>query len=81
MNVSSGQSTGSYGNRTVAIEVSGLCNMDINRTSSYTIKVPFSRMSSAMQSINHSGAKVVGVSVLGTGSSADSSTTPSSEAD
>ncbi|MEL7086535.1 MAG: phycobilisome linker polypeptide [Cyanobacteria bacterium P01_A01_bin.3] len=65
MNVSSGQGTGSYGNRTVAIEVSGLCDMGITRTSNYTIKVPFSRMSQTMQTINRSGAKVIGVTVPG----------------
>ena len=65
MNVSSGQGTGSYGSRTVAIEVSGLCNMGINRTSNYTIKVPYGRMSQTMQTINRSGTKVVGVTVPG----------------
>ena len=73
MNVSSGQGTGSYGNRTVAIEVSGLCDMGINRTSNYTLKVPFSRMSHTMQTLNRSGAKVVGVTLSGANAAAETS--------
>ena len=65
MNISSSNATGSYGNRSVTIEVSGLCNNDISHTSNYTVKVPFSRMSNTMQGINRMGARVVGVSVAG----------------
>ncbi len=73
MNVSSGQGTGSYGNRTVTIEVAGLCDMGITRTSNYTIKVPYSRMSQTMQTINRSGAKVVGVTLPGASAAAGQS--------
>ena len=41
-----------YSGRTVMIEVAGLCRQDVMRTSNYTVKVPYSRMSEAMKGIN-----------------------------
>ncbi|MEO0800706.1 MAG: phycobilisome linker polypeptide [Cyanobacteria bacterium J06642_2] len=55
--------TSSYGTRTVEIEVTGVCQQDVAKTSTYTVKVPYSRMSQAMQSINRMGGKVAGVTV------------------
>ncbi|MEM6445547.1 MAG: phycobilisome linker polypeptide [Cyanobacteria bacterium P01_D01_bin.123] len=59
--------TSSYGTRTVEIEVTGVCQQDVAKTSTYTVKVPYSRMSQAMQSINRMGGKVAGVTVSTSG--------------
>jgi len=52
-----------YGSRTVAIEVTGVCHQDVMKTSNYTVKVPYSRMSQTIQNINRMGGKVANVSV------------------
>ena len=52
-----------YGSRTVAIEVTGVCRQDIMRTSNYTVKVPYSRMSQTIQNINRMGGKVANISL------------------
>lgn len=52
-----------YGSRTVAIEVTGVCRQDVMRTSNYTIKVPYSRMSQTIQNINRMGGKVANISL------------------
>ena len=53
----------SYGSRTVAIEVTGVCRQDVMRTSNYTVRVPYSRMSQTIQSISRMGGKVANISV------------------
>lgn len=71
-----------YGGRTIAIEVTGVRRQDVLRTSSYTVKVPYSRMSQTIQNINHLGGRVAGVSLGGNDSvatSAPSSETPAEE--
>ena len=55
-----------YGGRTVAIEVTGVCRQDVMRSSNYTVKVPYSRMSQAIKNINRIGGTVAGVSMGGT---------------
>ena len=55
-----------YGSRTVAIEVTGVRRQDVMRTSNYTVKVPYSRLSQTIQNINRMGGKVAGVSLAGT---------------
>lgn len=52
-----------YGNRTIAIKVTGVCRQDVMRTSNYTVKVPYSRMSQTIQNINRLGGKVAGISL------------------
>ncbi len=52
-----------YGNRTIAIEVTGMCHQDVMRNSNYTIKVPYSRMSQTIQNISRMGGKVANVSL------------------
>lgn len=52
-----------YGGRTIAIEVTGICRQDVMRTSNYTVKVPYSRMSQTIQNINRMGGKVAGISL------------------
>ncbi|NER33408.1 MAG: rod-capping linker protein [Oscillatoria sp. SIO1A7] len=53
-----------YDNRTVTIEVTALCRQETSRTSNYAVKVPFNRMSQAMQNINRLGGKVAGVTIV-----------------
>lgn len=55
-----------YGSRTVAIEVTGVCRQDVMRTSNYTVKVPYSRMSQTIKNISRMGGKVASVSLGGT---------------
>lgn len=55
-----------YGSRTVSIEATGVRRQDVMRTSNYTIKVPYSRMSQTIQNISRMGGKVVTVSLEGT---------------
>lgn len=57
-----------YGGRTIAIEVTGVCRQDIIRSSNYTVKVPYSRMFQTIQNINRIGGKVAGVSLAGNSS-------------
>ncbi len=52
-----------YGSRTVAIEVTGVCRQELTRTSNYTVKVPYSRMSQTIQNINRMGGKVANISL------------------
>jgi phycocyanin-associated, rod len=54
-----------YGSRTVAIEVTGICRQSVARTSNYTVKVPYSRMSQTIQNISRMGGKVAGISLGG----------------
>lgn len=54
----------SYNSRTVEFEVTGLCRQAVMRTSNYKVKVPYSRMSQTMQSINRMGGKVAKVTLL-----------------
>lgn len=63
-----------YGSRTVAIEVTGICHQEVARTSNYTVRVPYSRMSQTIQNINRMGGKVAGIS-LGVASPAVETTT------
>ena len=65
-------SVSSYGSRTVELEVTGVCRQDVMRTSNYKIKVPYSRMSQTMQSINRMGGKVAKVNLLPATASAKS---------
>ena len=52
-----------YGSRTVTIEVTGVRRQDVMRTSNYSIKVPYSRMSQTIQNISRMGGKVASVSL------------------
>lgn len=55
-----------YGSRTISIEVTGVRRQDVMRTSNYTVKVPYSRMSQTIQNISRMGGKVASVSLGGT---------------
>ena len=66
-----------YKGRTVAIKVTGVCRQDVMRTSNYTLKVPYSRMSQTLQNINRMGGKVSGITLEG--ATTTEVTTPSEE--
>ncbi len=68
-----------YGSRTVAIEVTGVCCQSVARTSNYTVKVPYSRMSQTIQNISRMGGKVAGISLGGTASVAETPSQTASE--
>jgi hypothetical protein len=68
-------SISTYGSRTIAIEVTGVCRQDVMRTSNYTVKVPYSRMSQTIQSINRMGGKVAGISLGSTQAAAPTAST------
>ena len=68
-----------YGSRTVSIEVTGVRRQDVMRTSNYTVKVPYSRMSETIKNISRMGGKVASVSLEGTAPQ-DSEAVISSEA-
>ncbi|WP_088239795.1 phycobilisome linker polypeptide [Calothrix rhizosoleniae] len=52
-----------YSDRNVVIEITGLCRQDVMKTSNYEMKVPFNRMSQAMQTIHRMGGKVANIRV------------------
>ena len=68
-----------YGSRTVAIEVTGVCRQDIMRTSNYTVRVPYSRMSQTIQNINRMGGKVANISLGATAPVEEASSKAQSE--
>jgi hypothetical protein len=51
------------GDRSVRIEVSGLCQQPTSKRSNYTVTVPYQSMSRTIQTISRMGGKVVGVQV------------------
>ncbi|NEO09608.1 MULTISPECIES: phycobilisome linker polypeptide [unclassified Moorena] len=62
--ITDGSSTLSdYSDRTVVLEVTGLCRQDVMRTSNYTTKVPYSCIAEAMKNISRMGGKVTSVHV------------------
>jgi phycocyanin-associated, rod len=68
-----------YSSRTVTIQVTGVCRQSVARTSNYTVKVPYSRMSQTIQNISRMGGKVAGVSLVGTTPVATKSSQPVAE--
>jgi CpcD/allophycocyanin linker domain len=51
------------GDRMVRLEVAGLRQQHMSRSSNYSVTIPYGSMSSAMQNIMRLGGKVVGVKV------------------
>jgi CpcD/allophycocyanin linker domain len=51
------------GDRSVRIEVSGLCQQPTSKRSNYTVTVPYQSLSKTIQTISRMGGKVVGVQV------------------
>ncbi|MEM6867036.1 MAG: phycobilisome linker polypeptide [Cyanobacteria bacterium P01_C01_bin.121] len=65
MNTLGSAGVSDYQSRTVTIEVAGVCQQSVLKTGSYTVRVPFSQMSQAMQTINRQGGKVASVQLMG----------------
>lgn len=53
-----------YANRIFAIEITGVCRQDIAKTSNYSVKVPYSQMSQAIQNVSRMGGKVANVTLI-----------------
>jgi hypothetical protein len=62
------------GDRSVRIEVSGLCQQPTSKRSNYTVTVPYQSMSKTIQNISRMGGKVVGVQVGNTKASSGTAT-------
>lgn len=69
-----------YNSRTVAIEVTGVRRQDVMKTSNYTVKVPYSRMSQTLQNIARMGGKVANVTMLSSSSTTQIESEAKSEA-
>ena len=63
MTISRTTSNSDYNSRLVTIDVEGVCRQDILKRSNYTIQVPYSQLSSTIQSIVKIGGKVSKVSL------------------
>ncbi|NEP01801.1 MAG: rod-capping linker protein [Symploca sp. SIO2E9] len=61
MNTTGTPTRSEYDDRTVEIEVTGVCRQDVMRISNYKVRVPHNRMVQAMQNINRLGGKVASV--------------------
>ena len=57
------------GDRPVVIEVAGVCNTTAHQ-SNYSVKVPYSSMSSTIQGITRQGGKIVNIAIAGTAATA-----------
>jgi hypothetical protein len=68
------------GDRSVRIEVSGLCQQPTSKRSNYTVTVPYQSMSKTIQTISRMGGKVVGVQVGDTKASPGTATVSKPEA-
>jgi hypothetical protein len=49
------------GDRMVRLEVTGMCQQNISRSSNYSVTVPYNSMSPVMKNIMRMGGKVTGV--------------------
>ena len=65
MNVLANPGTSDYQNRTVTIEVTGVRQQSVLKRGGYQVRVPYSQMSQAMQTIHRQGGKVASVQVMG----------------
>lgn len=63
MTTTGNTSSSDYNNRSILLEVTGLCGQNI-RTSNYTLKVPYSRMAETIKRITKMGGKVSTVNLL-----------------
>ena len=61
--------TSDYNSRSVAIQVTGVRRQDLMRGSNYTVRVPYTRMSKAIQNIHRIGGKITSISVDSYGAS------------
>lgn len=61
MNVLSNSGVSDYQNRTVTIKVTGVRQQSVHKQGSYQMKVPYSQMSQAIQTIHRRGGQVASV--------------------
>jgi phycocyanin-associated, rod len=54
-----------YQNRTVTIDVTGVCQQSVLKTSNYQLKIPYSQMSQTLQAIHRQGGKVASIQLMG----------------
>lgn len=54
-----------YNSRIVTIQVTGVCQQSVMKTSNYQVRVPYSQMSQALRTINQQGGKVASVQLMG----------------
>jgi hypothetical protein len=69
------------GERSVRLEVAGVCQQSTARLSNYTVTVPYASMSTTMRNIHRIGGKIVGVHVSDVKATAATPVTPSAAAD
>ncbi|NER30420.1 MAG: hypothetical protein F6J89_23050 [Symploca sp. SIO1C4] len=69
-------SMGDYNSRIVSIEVTGICHKGM-RTSNYTLKVPYNRLSQAMQYLKRLGGTIVSVKLVSSSLTETESAKPS----
>ena len=65
MNILSSPGVSDYQNRTVTIKVTGVRQQSVHKQGSYQMKVPYSQMSQAMQTIHRRGGQVASVQMGG----------------
>ena len=65
MNILSNSGVSDYQNRTVTISVTGVRQQSVHKQGSYQMKVPYSQMSQAMQTIHRRGGQVASVQMGG----------------
>ncbi|NER33398.1 MAG: HEAT repeat domain-containing protein [Oscillatoria sp. SIO1A7] len=61
--------TSDYNSRSVAIQVTGVRRQDLMHRSNYTVRVPYTSMSKAIQNIHRIGGKITSISVDSYGAS------------
>jgi CpcD/allophycocyanin linker domain len=67
--------------RSVRLEVAGVCQQSMARLSNYTVTVPYASMSTTMRNIHRIGGKIVGVHVSDVKAAAATPVTTSDAAD
>lgn len=57
--------TTDFANRMITINVTGVCQQSVLKTSNYQVRVPYSQMSQTMQNIHRQGGKIASVQLMG----------------
>ncbi|WP_017718847.1 HEAT repeat domain-containing protein [Kamptonema formosum] len=64
MTLTADKNLSDYSSRTVVIEVTGVRRQNVMRKSKYAVRVPYSRLSQAIQHIHRTGGKIVSINVI-----------------
>lgn len=59
----SSNSLSNYGNRTVTLEVTGICNQQVMRTGTCTMTTSYNRLSQTIKGVHRMGGKVARVTM------------------